>query len=550
MKSDKRSSAKAGGLKQSDRTMGAGRGTSGGWNTGRRFLATLMATLLATSGPLLAPCSIGAAQAQRVLAISAAKRTVLVTVAVGKTEDVRIDAPFTDVTIGDPEVADVTPLTDRSLSILGKKIGTTRVSVYSEGRKPLGIFDIEVSYDVSRISAEINRLSGGGIRVTSVNGRIMLTGSAHDAQTLDRAVVIARQFAPDIINAVKVLSPQQVMLEVRFVEASRQAGRALGVQWNSFGQNTLANIGNATPSSRLPVTQPGGPFQQPGIQNPLVGPSGQLGGPNVGTTALTLSPIVAAGILGTSTAPFGFLLGAMNKGALSIDVAINALEEKGLIRSLAEPNLVALSGDTASFLAGGEFPILVPGSLGTVSVEYKKYGVGLAFTPTVLREGLINLKIEPEVSELDQSHPVQIQGFNIPPLIVRRASTTIELRDGQSFVLGGLLQNKSTTAQQQLPWLGDVPVLGALFSSKAYQKQETDLAIIVTPRLVRPTRPGDLVKTPLDNTLPANDIDFFLMGKAEVMPADVRMAAGHQRPFVGHILEMRKGAPDVVEVKN
>jgi pilus assembly protein CpaC len=500
-----------------------------------------MAALLASPAPILAPCSIGAAQAQRLVQVSGAKRTALITVAVGKTEDVRLDGAFTDVTIGDPEVADVTPLTDRSLSILGKKIGTTRVSLYGEGRKPLGIFDIEVSYDVSRISAEINRLSGGGIKVTSVNGRIMLTGSAHDAPTLDKAVVVARQFAPDIINAVKILQPQQVMLEVRFVEATRQAGRALGVQWNMFGQNTLANIGNGTPAGRLPITTAGGQFQQPGANG---------GGPNIPESSLPLSQIISAGVLGTSTAPFGFLLGAMNKGALSIDVAINALEERGLIRSLAEPNLVALSGDTASFLAGGEFPILVPGSLGTVSIEYKKYGVGLAFTPTVLREGLINLKIEPEVSELDQSHPVQIQGYNVPPLIVRRASTTIELRDGQSFVLGGLLQNKSTTAQQQLPWLGDVPVLGALFSSKAYQKNETDLAIIVTPRLVRPTRPGDVVKTPLDNTLPANDIDFFLMGKSEVTPADVRLAAGVQRPFTGHILDLRKGAPNVVEVNN
>jgi pilus assembly protein CpaC len=550
VKSDKQSAAKAGGPKQSDRTTGAERGTNWSRNNGRRFLATLMAALLASPGPLLAPCSIGAAQAQRLLAIAAAKRTQLVTVAVGKTEDIRIDGPFTDVTIGDPEVADVTPLTDRSLSILGKKIGTTRVSLYGDGRKPLGIFDIEVSYDVSRISAEINRLSGGGIKVTSVNGRIMLTGSAHDAQTLDRAVVIARQFAPDIINAVSVMSPQQVMLEVRFVEATRQAGRALGVQWNGFGQNTLANIGNGTPSGRLPITRPGGPFQQNRLIDGIADPASKVGGPNIIESALPISTAVAAGVLGTSTAPFGFLLGQMNKGALGIDVAINALEEKGLIRSLAEPNLVALSGDTASFLAGGEFPILVPGSLGTVSIEYKKYGVGLAFTPTVLRDGLINLKIEPEVSELDLSKPVQIQGFNIPPLIVRRASTTVELRDGQSFVLGGLLQNKSTTAQQQLPWLGDVPVLGALFSSRAYHKNETDLAIIVTPRLVRPTRPGDIVKTPLDNTLPANDIDFFLMGKAEVMPADVRMAVGHQRPFVGHILEMRKGAPNVVEVKN
>jgi pilus assembly protein CpaC len=540
--SDKQNSAKAGGLKQSDRIVGAVRGAGEGRNnTGRRFLATLMAALLVSPAPMLAPYSLGKAHAQRVLQISGAKRTVLVTVAVGKTEDVRIDAPFTDVTIGDPEVADVTPLTDRSLSLLGKKIGTTRVSLYGEGRKPLGIFDIEVSYDVSRISAEINRLTGGGIKVTSVNGRIMLTGTSHDVPTLDRAVVVARQFAPDIINAVKVLQPQQVMLEVRFVEASRQAGRALGVQWNSFGQNTLANIGNGTPANQLPITTPFGSFQQPGV----IG-----GGANVPATGLPISPILSAGVLGTSTAPFGFLLGALSKGSLNIDVSLNALEEKGLIRSLAEPNLVALSGDTANFLAGGEFPILVPGSLGTVSVDYKKYGVGLAFTPTVLQDGLINLKIEPEVSELDQSHPVQIQGFNIPPLIVRRASTTVELRDGQSFVLGGLLQNKSTTAQQQMPWLGDIPVLGALFSSKAYQKNETDLAIIVTPHIVRPTRPGDQVRSPLDNTLPANDIDFFLMGKAEITPADVRLAMGQQRPFVGHILEMRKEAPDVVQVKN
>jgi pilus assembly protein CpaC len=156
----------------------------------------------------------------------------------------------------------------------------------------------------------------------------------------------------------------------------------------------------------------------------------------------------------------------------------------------------------------------------------------------------------PEVSELDFSHPIQFLGYSIPPLTVRTASTTVELRDGQSFVIGGLLQSKSTNAQQQLPWIGDVPVLGALFSSKRYQKDETDLAIIVTPRLVRPSRPGDPVKTPLDNTLPANDIDFFLMGKNEVSPAEVRLAAGHQRPFVGHILDLKKERANVVQVKN
>jgi pilus assembly protein CpaC len=292
------------------------------------------------------------------------------------------------------------------------------------------------------------------------------------------------------------------MLEVRFVEASRLASRALGVQWNSFGKNTLANIGSGLPANQLPITQ---------------------GGPNVKAGDLPISPMVAAGVLGAAS-PYGFLLGELNRAGLSIDVALNALEEKGLARSLAEPNLVALSGDTASFLAGGEFPVPSPNGQNGIGIIYKTYGVGSAFTPTVLKAGLINLKIEPEVSQLDSSHPVQVAGISVPPLIVRRASTTIELRDGQSFVIGGLLQNDSTTDQDQLPWLGDVPVLGALFRSSAYIKHETDLAIIVTPHLVRPIAPGTPIKTPLDNALPANDIDFFLMGKAEITPADARMA--------------------------
>ncbi|HEY4406172.1 MAG TPA: type II and III secretion system protein family protein [Xanthobacteraceae bacterium] len=502
---------------------------------------------LTASALVLTPGSLGAAQAQRLLQVSGAKRSVAVTVAVGKTEDVRIDGAFTDITIGDSDVADISPLTDRTLSILGKKIGTTRVTLYGPGKMQIGIFDIEVTYDVSRLAAEIGHFSDGSIKVSSVNGRIMLSGTSQDAQTLDRAMIIARQFAPDPINTVTVLQAQQVMLEVRFVEASRLASRALGVQWNSFGKNTLANVGSGLPASQLPITQPRGRFQQG-----TVTPAG-LGGPNELPGQLPISPIVAAGVLG-SASPYGFLLGELNRAGLSIDVALNALEEKGLARSLAEPNLVALSGDTASFLAGGEFPVPAPNGQNGIGIIYKTYGVGLAFTPTVLKAGLINLKIEPEVSQLDSSHPVQVAGISVPPLIVRRASTTIELRDGQSFVIGGLLQNDSTTDQDQLPWLGDVPVLGTLFRSSAYIKHETDLAIIVTPHLVRPIAPGTPIKTPLDNTLPANDIDFFLMGKAEITPADARMAVGQTQPYVGHILDLpkdlSKGAVNVVAVKN
>lgn len=469
------------------------------------------------------PLGLGIAMAQRLVQINAAKKTALLTVAIGKTEDVRTDASFVDLVVGDPEIADVAPLTDKSLSILGRKSGTTRVTAYAEGKKLIGIFDVEVTQDTSMVSSVLKRrFPHDNIKVAAVNGRLMLSGNVTDAVTVDKAMTLVRQFDSDAINSMSVMSPQQVMLEVRFVEVNRKAGRDFGVQWNGFSSNGkfLGNIGNRVEPAKLPV----------------------------GLADLATPAAVAAGVL-SGTAPFGFMIGKLIANGLSADVLINALEQKGMARSLAEPNLVALSGDTASFLAGGEFPVPVPGSLGTVSIEYKRYGVGLAFTPTVLSDGLVNLKIEPEVSQLDMSNPVQVAGISVPPLIVRRASTTVELRDGQSFVIGGLLQSQGETAAQQLPWLGDIPILGALFASRSYQKKETDLAIIVTPRLVRPARPGDILKTPLDNSLPPNDADVFLMGKMEIPRRVAKLEAGTQRVLTGHMLDMPQfGTVTVKEV--
>ena len=226
------------------------------------------------------------------------------------------------------------------------------------------------------------------------------------------------------------------------------------------------------------------------------------------------------------------------------DVLVRALEERGIVRRLAEPNLVALSGDTASFLAGGEFPIPVASNLGTITIEFKKYGVGLAFTPTVLGDGVINLKIEPEVSQIDPTTSITIGAITVPALIVRRANTTVELRDGQSFAIAGLLQSINTADQKQLPWLADVPILGALARSAAYQKKETDLVIIVTPRIVRPARPGDVLRTPLDGTRPANDAEYFLLGQSEItVPMDRRIKgrSDGSAPPIGHILDVAKG---------
>lgn len=495
------------GLRRPDRTS----------NNGSWLRDLVLALMVAAAATLL--CMLGDAHAQqRQIQIAGSSRTVMMSVTIGKSQDVRTDTSFVDVMVGDPTIADVNPLTDHTLSILGKKIGTTRVSVYAENKKLVGIFDIEVTYDISRLTNELRRrFPGSHIQASAVNGRIMLSGEVGDAVTLDKAVTIARQFGPEIINTVSVMQPQQVMLEVRFIELSRTAGRELGVQWNRFGGNSIVNIGNRT-------------------------------------TALPVVPATeaAAGVL-SGASPFGFAIARLVAGGATTDVLINALEQKGVARSLAEPNLVALSGDTASFLAGGEYPIPVSGTLGQITVDYKKYGVGLAFTPTVLNGGLINLKIEPEVSQIDTTHTVTVAGgVSVPALTVRRASTTIELRDGQSFMIGGLLQNNTQNQIDQLPWVGSIPVLGALFSSKSYQNNETDLAIIVTPHLIRPARPGDVIATPADKTLVPNDVDFFLLGKNEIThdqaraltPVEARIVAADDGPFTGHMLDMPKGVAD------
>jgi pilus assembly protein CpaC len=481
--------------------------------------AALAATLIATLA--LAPA---AAQAQDHVVLANPVRTATVQVTLGKSQDVRTDQSFADVVIGDATVADVNLLTDHSLSILGKKIGTTRVTVYGTDKKLVGIFDIQVSFDVTQLSSEIERISGtSGIKVASINGRVYLSGTAPDAVTLDKAVMIARQFAPDPINTVKVLQQQQVLLEVRFIEVDRTASRELGFQWNAFGgSKSIVNIGDQAVAT------------------------GSSSGVTLPVTATT-----AAGVL-SGTAPFGFAVGQLlGNSQNSLSLAINALEQKGLARALAEPNLVALSGDNASFLAGGSIPIPQVSATGTPSFAYQDYGVGLNFTPTVLNDGVINLHISPLVSEIDPSVSVTIAGATVPGLTKRSASTTLELRDGQSFMLGGLLQNTSSTAQSQLPWVGNLPVLGALFRSSQYQKNETDLVILVTPHIVHPMRPNDVVRTPFDNSLPGNDVDFFLMGNAEVSPQLARLAVGSlNRPYVGHVLDLPKNGGAYVSVKD
>ncbi len=418
---------------------------------------------------------------------------------VGQSRIFTTDADVERLVIGDPDIADVVLTSPRSFYVLGRGLGKTNLQVFAGGQDfPSGLMDLEVTVDTRDLSSALRAAApGADIRVQSVNGRLRLYGTVPDAVTLDRVLEIAGQYGSDeVINALQVRSPQQVFLEVRIIEASRDAGRALGVNLTVDNNNR-------------PRVDTG---------------SGQL----------------EAGV------PFGSFIANMVAGGTEVNLLIQALEERGLARNLAEPTLAALSGETASFLAGGEVPIPVAESDGEISVEYKEFGVRLSFTPVVLGNGLINLTLEPEVSQIDLTTTFDTGLVELPSFSTRRASTTIELGDGQSFAIAGLLQRNNLRTQEQVPWVGDVPILGTLFRSASFQKDETDLVIIVTPRLSRPVASGRDLATPLESTVLTTEGEFFLYGKAEITREELRRRMrqrGIEGPF-GHLVQSDAYIPE------
>jgi pilus assembly protein CpaC len=469
----------------------------------------LVAAALATTLPLAA---FEAAAQTRQVRFGGAPANVSVVHRTSQT--LRTEQSFTDIVVGDPEIADAVPLTDRSIYVLGKKVGVTSVSVYDADKKLVGVIEVDVTQNAPRAAQDIRRSGEAGVRVAPEAGKLVLNGRVGDAVAADRAQRIARSHGGEVINQMRVTSPQQVMLEVRFIEVSRQAGRDFGVRLRSAGDDGR-----------------------------LISGRQRLG---VDANGVSVAGLAATALTTGANAPFGTIIGQFVRGGMNIDVLIDALEEQGVARRLAEPNLVTLSGEKASFLAGGEIPIPVAQSQGAVSVEFKKFGVGLTFTPTVLAGSMINLKIEPEVSQVDTAtDAIKVGQITIPRLIVSRASTVVELKSGQSFAVAGLLQSVNQATTEQVPWLGEVPVIGSLFRSKSFQKKETELAIIVTPHLVQPVRPGQRLRTPLDTTAPANDVDRFLIGRQEV-PRDgyprtapfEPLAAAHRQAGQGHILDI------------
>jgi pilus assembly protein CpaC len=473
-----------------------------------------------------------------------------VVIPVNKSVTIPVAASFSSAVVGSPEIADALPMTDRALYIQAKKIGTTNVSIYDENMRLIKIVDVEVAFDVGNLQSKVRAITGNtSIRVSNDNGQVVLSGTASDAVAADKAFNLAKAWTPNspVINAMTVASPQQVMLKVRFLEVTRDAARDLGINWYAI---------NGSGTRGVTIGQ-GGLATSP----PQIGGTQNVNGiPTVNCTVAC--PPFGSGIfqaVGTFVgqspgSPFGTILAEIVNKGVQIDSLITALETKGLVQRLAEPNLVALSGDTASFLAGGQFPVPIAITSGvgiaTPTIEYKDFGIMLRFRPTVLNDGIINLSINPEVSELDFANAVTISGTTIPAIDLRRATTTVELRDGQSFAIAGLLQADNLRNIAGLPWVDSIPVLGALFRSSAYQKDESDLVIIVTPHLVQPAPPGARLATPLDNTVPTHEVDFFLMGQMEQTKkyTDYVTSGGDLQGPYGYMLGVTPG-PGVTNVQ-
>ncbi len=395
----------------------------------------------------------------------------------GKSIILRSAAPIKRVSVAEPEVADFLLLSAHEIYLKGKAAGVTNLTLWQD-KKLVAIYDLEVVYDLSRLKQQLHTLLPGeeSLRVISTNKSITLSGKISSASNLSQALALAQSYAPEgkVNNLVEVGGIHQVMLEVRVAEMSRSLTKRLGVNFayqraDEFAVSLLGGLST---------------FEADAL--------GSL---------ITASPAV--------TALFRF-----NSGSATWTGIIDALKEDGLVKILAEPTLITLSGQSANFLAGGEFPVPVPQGLGTVGIEYKPFGVGLIFTPTVLSKDKIAIDVTPEVSELDFSTAVRVEGFVSPGISTRRASTKIELADGQSFAIAGLLREAVRADITKFPLLGDIPILGVLFQSKSFQKNETELVIIVTPHLVKPLELAKQ-KLPTDFYVEPNDVEFYLLGAIE-----------------------------------
>ncbi|MGV8987458.1 MAG: type II and III secretion system protein family protein [Cypionkella sp.] len=445
------------------------------------FMASMMGLAVASSVLCSAP-----AKAQN-LSIMKGTTNGPLNVPMNRAVVVESDTAFAELSVANPGIADISTLSDKTIYVLGKTPGRTTMTLLTQDGKLISNVEVHVTPDIEEFKERLEQiLPGEHIEVRTANDGIVLSGSVSSTSKLDRALDLAARYAPDkVSNLMMVSGTQQVMLKVRFAEMQRSVSKSLSASLGIRGGDKVGTIG---------------------------------------ATGTILNNVNNSTVNQTGTGTQGALGLGFTAGSLEFGVLLEALESKGVVRTLAEPNLTALSGQEAKFLAGGEYPIPVTGSNGAITIEYKPFGVELNFTPTVVDGNTINLVINAAVSSIDTTTSITTNGISVNAFKRRETSTTVEMRDGESFAIAGLLQDDFTDLNGQVPWLGDVPILGALFRSADYQRKQSELVIIVTPHLVNPVK-GDTLALPTDRIRLPSEKELFLFGKT----------AGKQRGAAGEV---------------
>ncbi|WP_375404165.1 type II and III secretion system protein family protein [uncultured Sphingomonas sp.] len=446
---------------------------------GRPLAAIMAAALLVGAIPG------GAQTLARHSASAVSAGATVVQIATGRGRLITLAQPMSDLFVADENVADVQVRSPTQIYVYGKKPGETTVSATTKGGQVVFAATVRIGNNFDSLGGMLAMaMPDAKITATPMNGLVLLTGTVaapEDAAEAERLVQAFVGETTKVLSRLKTATPLQVNLQVRIAEVSRSFVKNVGVNLTSLDRSGgfLFGIGSGrTPGTITPGAN-GTAFQ---FQN--------------GASRTTLG--LAGNLLG-----------------LDLLAAIDLGETIGQVTTLANPNLTALSGETATFLAGGEFPIPISQGLGAVSVEYKQYGVSLAYTPTVLSDGRISLRVRPEVSQLTSEGSVQLSGTTIPGLTTRRAETTLELGSGQSMMIGGLLQNSHNNSVDKTPGLGSIPIIGALFRSNAFRRSETELVIIITPYLVKPVNNAADIALPTDGYQAASDVQQVLLGKID-----------------------------------
>ncbi|PWG03283.1 type II and III secretion system protein family protein [Sphingosinicella humi] len=466
----------------------------------RAALGTCMAALLA-AGMASAVATPALAQSQAVRA------TDDVTLSVGTGQLVTLDGTMSDVFVANEAIADVQVRSAEQIYIFGKGPGQTTVFATNRTGKVIYSADVRVGTNIASIGEMLAlTMPNADITATPMNGMVVLTGTVaapEDVAEADRLVQTFVGEGTQVISRLKTATPLQVMLKVQIAEVSRSLLRDIGVNLLTRDKSGgfLFGIGRGNPGTITDRVNPD-----------IIDP--RTGAPLVIGTDFTFNNNPNATTLGFA----GSLLG------LDVLSTLDLNENSGLVTMLAEPTLTALSGETASFLAGGEFPIATTSGLNGTQVEFKEYGVSLAFTPTVLDGGRISMRVRPEVSELTSEGSIRLNGIEIPGLSTRRAETTVELGSGQSFMIGGLLQNNGSNSVEKAPFLGDIPILGALFRSQGFRRNETELVIVITPYLVKPVN-ANQIALPTDGFRTSNDTQRVFVDQRE------DSHSGEQRPM-------------------